>query len=53
MLEFNDFGQLGQITFHREDAIDNDELDGLLGQFLKHALQVFHVVVLVVELSGK
>ena len=53
MLEFNDFGQLGQITFHREDAIDYDELDGLFGQFLKHALQVFHVIVLVVELSGK
>ena len=53
MLKLDDFRQLGKVALHREHAIDNDELDGLMRQTLEHALEVFHVVVLVVELLSE
>jgi hypothetical protein len=53
MLKLDDFRQLGKVALHREHAIDNDELDSLMRQTLEHALEVFHVVVLVVELLSE
>ena len=53
VLQLDNLGQLCQVAFHREDTIDNDELDGLVGQILEHALKVVHVVVLIVQLFGK
>ncbi len=53
MLEFNYFWQLSQVTFHREYTINDDKFYGIIGQLLQHALQVFHIVVLVVQLLGK
>ena len=45
--------QLGQVALHGEHAIDDNELDGILRQLLQQPLQVFHVVVLVVQLASK
>ena len=53
MLQFDDFWQFGKVALHREDAIDHDEFDGFLRQFLEHTLEILHVVVLVVQLLGK
>ena len=53
VLQLNDLGQLGQIAFHREDAIDDDELYGVVRQLLQHALQVGHIVVLIVQLTSE
>ena len=53
MLQLYNLGQLCQVALHREDAVDNDELDGLVGQILQHSLKILHIVVLVVELLGK
>ena len=53
VLQFNDLRQLGQVALHGEYTINDDQLDGLVRQLGQHALQVFHVVVLVVELRGK
>ena len=53
VLQFNDLRQLGQVAFHREDTIDHDELDGLVRQLLQHALQIGHIVVLIVQLTSE
>ena len=53
MLELDDLRQLGQVTLHGEHTVDDNQFDCLVGQRLEDALQVFHVVVLVVKLLGK
>ena len=53
MLELNDFRQVSQIALHREHTVNNDELDSLLRELREHALQIFHIVVLVVELGSE
>ena len=53
MLEFNDFRQVSQIALHREHTVNNDEFDSLLRELREHALQIFHIVVLVVELGSE
>ncbi len=53
MLEFHNLRQLGQVSFHGEYAIHHDELDRVLGAALEAALQVLHVVVLVVQALGE
>ena len=53
VLELNDSWQISQVALHREHAIDHDQLDSILWQLLQYALQVGHVVVLVVQLTGK
>ena len=45
--------ELAQVAFHREDAVHDDELHGVLGAAAEAALQVLHVVVLVVQRLGK
>ena len=49
MLELNDFRQVSQ----REHTVNNDELDSLLRELREHALQIFHIVVLVVKLGSE
>ena len=53
MLQLNDCGEIAKVTFHREDTIDHNQFHGFLRQFLQHALQILHVVVLIVKLLGK
>ena len=53
MLELDDLRELAQVAFHREDAVHDDELDGVLGAAAEAALQVLHVVVLVVQRLGE
>ena len=53
VLQFNNLGQLGQVTLHGEHAIHNDEFHSLMGKALQHPFQVGHVVVLIMELGGK
>ena len=53
MLEFDNLGQLGEVALHGEHTVDDNQFDSLLRQFLKHALQIVHVVVLIVQLLGK
>ena len=49
MLQADDFGQVGQVAFHGKYAIHHDELDGVFTTTLELALEVFHVVVLILE----
>ncbi len=53
VLELNNLRQIGEVALHREHAVDNDELHSLLWQTLEQVLKVFHVVVLIVELTGE
>ena len=53
VLELNDSRQVSQVALHREHAINHNQLNSLLRQLLKHALQVGHIVVLVVQLTGE
>ena len=53
VLELHNLRQLGQVSFHGEDAVHHDELHGILGAAFEAALQVLHVVVLVVQALGK
>jgi len=53
VFQLHDFGQLAEVSLHREHTVDNDQLDGLGGKFLENTLQVFHIVVLIVQLRGK
>ena len=50
--QFDDFGQLGDVAFHRENAVDDDELVGVL-LALENQLQVLHVVVAVFAHVGE
>ena len=42
----------GQVAFHREHAVDNDEFHSILLATLEFELQVGHIVVLVAKLLG-
>ena len=53
MLQLNNLWQLGEVTLHREHAVDHNQLDSLLWQLREHTLQIFHVIVLVMQLLGK
>ena len=53
VLKFNDFRKFCQIAFHREYAIDDNELDALLRAMLEAALEVLHVVVFEFESLGE
>ena len=53
VLQLNDCRQIGQVALHREHAVDDNQLDCLLRQALQDALQVGHVVVLIMQLAGK
>ena len=53
MLQLNNLRQFGQVALHREYAIDNNQLDSLVRQLLQHALQISHIVVLIVQLTSK
>ena len=53
VLELHNLRQLGQVSFHGEDAVHHDELDGVLGAAAQAALQVLHVVVPVVQALGE
>ena len=53
VLQADYFGQVGQVAFHRENAVDDDELDGLGSTLLQLALQIGHVVVLVFQTGGE
>ena len=50
LFELNDFGQIAEITFHRENTIHNDEFHGILFTLLEFALQILHIVVLIAQL---
>ena len=53
VLELHNLRQFGQVSFHGEHTVHHNELHGILGAAFEAALQVFHVVVLVVEALGK
>ena len=53
LLQLNNFRQFAEVTFHAEYAIHNNEFHAVRLALLDHLLKVFHVVVLVLELSGK
>ena len=53
MLQLDNLWKLGQITLHGEHTIDDNQFNGLMGQLLKHALEVVHVVVLIMQLLCK
>ena len=50
LFELNDFGQIAEVTFHRENTIHNDEFHGILFTLLEFALQILHIVVLIAQL---
>ena len=52
-LDGDDFRQRGQVAFHGKDAVHDDQFDGILGSTLDQALQLLHVVVLVLLLLGE
>ena len=53
VLQLDNLWQVGQVALHREDAIDNDQLDSLMRQGLEYALKVLHIIVLIVQLGCK
>ena len=53
MLELYDFRKLCKVSLHGEHAVYDNQLDGFFWQLLKHALQILHVVVLVMQLCCK
>ena len=53
VLELHNLRQFGQVSFHGEHTVHHNELHGILGAAFEAALQVFHVVVLVVEALGE
>ena len=53
VFQLNNLGQLCKVALHGEDTVDDNELDSFIWQLLQHTLQVFHVIVLVVQLAGK
>ena len=52
-LQANDFRQIRQITFHREYAVYNNELQSIRFAFLQLLLQRIHVIMLVFQLSSE
>ena len=53
MLQFYNLGEFAEVTFHREHAIHHNQLNSFLRQLLEHTLQIVHIVVLVMQLTGK
>ena len=53
VLQFDNLRQFSQIAFHREHAIDDNQLHSVVWKFLQYALKVFHVVVFVFQLVCK
>ena len=53
LLESYDFWEIGQVAFHREYTIYYNQLYRIRGTFLQLFLQRFHIVVLILQLSGK
>ena len=53
VLQLDNFRQFGQISFHGEYTINDDKLNSVVGEIFQHPLQIFHVVVLGMELSGE
>jgi len=49
LLERGDLRQLRQVAFHREDAVDHDQLALRVAHAGELALEVLHVVVLVLQ----
>ena len=47
LLQFNDFGEFSQVTFHGEETVCNNQLDGLWTTALQLFLKIGHVVVFV------
>src|SRR3712207_9529958 len=47
------FRQIGQISFHRENTVDNNQFYRVGITFLELFFQIRHVVVLVFQLLGK
>ena len=53
MLQLYNLRQVREVALHREHAVYHNQLHCLVGQTFQDVLQVFHVVVLVVQLTGK
>ena len=53
VLELHNLGELGQVSFHGEHAVHHDEFHALGRAAAQAALQVLHVVVLVVKALGE
>ena len=53
VFQTDNFWQRSQITFHGEDTIYNNQFNGIGIAFLELFLQIFHVIVLVLELAGE
>ncbi len=52
LLEFNDLWQFCKVTFHGEETVGNNQLDGIWTAAFQFSLQILHVVVLVMEECG-
>ena len=48
-LQGNDLRQLAEVALHRKNAINDDKFNDILGALLKEFLQLFHVVMLVLQ----
>ena len=53
MLELDYLGQLGKVTLHGEDTVNNYELDSLGLTLLQLLLEVIHIVVLILEIGAQ
>ena len=53
MLQLDNCRQIGQVAFHGEHAVNDNQLDSFLRQFLEHTLQIFHVIMFIVKLGGE
>ena len=53
VLQRDETGQIRHVAFHREDAVDGDELAPVWGRSFEFALEIFQVVMLVLERLAK
>ena len=53
LLQADNFGQIGQVTFHGKYSIHNNQLYSIQFAFLEFFFQSLHIVMLVLQLSGK
>src|SRR5699024_6323940 len=53
LLQSHTFGQIGQVTFHGKYSIHNNQLYSIRFAFLEFFFQSLHIVMLVLQLSGK
>ena len=53
LLQADNFGQIGQVTFHGKYSIHNNQLYSIRFAFLEFFFQSLHIVMLVLQLSGK